>query len=231
MCGEGDNGRMPDRGVAAELRESRERIVLAREEERRALRRTLHDEVAPTVASLGLRAQTARALLARDQVDLAAVDHLLAAMVNEAASAATSLRTLSYDLRPPALDDRGLVAALSDRADDLRPITARFESHGDWGAPLSAALEVAVYRIVSSALANVAHHSGANAVSICLVRDATGVSLTVSDDGVGVADEVRAGVGMTVMRERAAELGGTCAITRREPAPGTVVRAWLPEAP
>ncbi|MGJ6979475.1 sensor histidine kinase [Aestuariimicrobium soli] len=207
---------------------SREGIVLAREEERRALRRRLHDDVAPTVASLGLRAQTVRALVADEQVDRSAVDALLMLMVAEAAQAATALRTLSYDLRPPALDDRGLLAALRDRADDLRPIAATFEAQGDWDAPLSAALEVAVYRIVSSALSNVAHHSGASRVDICLLRDATGVLVRVTDDGVGVADGVHAGVGLTVMRERAAELGGRCTVTRRPRQPGTVVQAWLP---
>ncbi|MGA4507509.1 sensor histidine kinase [Propionibacteriaceae bacterium G1746] len=218
---------MADLGVT-EVHESRERIVLAREEERRALRRTLHDDVAPTVAGLGLKAQTARALVAQQHLDRQAVDAILSAMVVEAAAAATLLRTLSYDLRPPALDDRGLLAALRDRTDDLRPIRARFETRGDWQAPLPAALEVAIYRIVSSALLNVAHHSGAGWVGICLARDATGVTLRVSDDGIGVADEVRAGVGLTVMRERAAELGGRCVVRRRNGKPGTTVQAWLP---
>ncbi len=227
--------------LTTELQRARERLVLAREEERRRLRRDLHDDLAPTLAALALTAATAGDLIAsapaRAEVLVTALRASLRATVGD-------VRRLAYDLRPPTLDELGLVAAIRERA-------AQYDGHHrlDDGAdlpdglrvaveapehlpPLPAAVEVAAYRIAQEALMNVARHARARG---CVIRLAPGVAdagarqllVEVTDDGVGVPEGHRAGVGLRSMRERAAELGGTCTIERLTPA-GTRVSARLP---
>ena len=139
------------------------------------------------------------------------------------------IRRLVYDLRPPALDDLGLLAALHQLAErygaeggQLRVLVETPEDLGH----LPAAVEVAVYRIAQEALTNVVRHARAKT---CVVRLAVkdDVTLDIFDDGVGIPAERSAGVGLFSIRERAAELGGTCVI---EPAPegGTRVSVGLP---
>jgi signal transduction histidine kinase len=213
--------------LSAELQRSRERIVLAREEERRELRRTLHDDIGPTIASIGLRAETVRRL-----ADLPAeadrMSTTLTSIGRDASLAAAALRELSYELRPPALDDRGLVLALQDRLAGFAPLEIRIETTGvHTGQELPAAVEVAAFRIALGALSNVARHAGAGTCWVRLIRSDRQLIIEVDDDGAGLPADFRAGVGVTSMRERAAELGGECRFDRR-PEGGTAVRARLP---
>jgi signal transduction histidine kinase len=220
-----------DESLSAELQRSRERIVLAREEERRELRRTLHDDIGPTIASIALRAETVRQLADRPQ-EREPMSNALDAIGHDATAAARALRLLSYELRPPALDDRGLVLALRDQAPSLAPLTVEVNTVGledperDAGN-LPAAVEVAAFRIVISALNNTAHHAGAVHSWVRLVREGGRLTVEIDDDGTGLPVDFRAGVGITAMRERAAELGGDCTHETR-PGGGTRVRARLP---
>jgi signal transduction histidine kinase len=200
--------------------------VSAREEERRRLRRDLHDELAPTLAALGLTAATARDRSIADPTTTALLNDLYAGL----RAAVGDIRRLVYELRPPALDELGLVAAVRERA--AQYTTA--EQHGfevrveapEVLPPLPAAVEVAAYRIVQEALMNVARHAHARTCAIRLALT-DGLRVEVSDDGLGLPPSYRAGVGLGSMRERAVELGGRCTIERLNGA-GTRVEAWLP---
>jgi len=99
--------------LTADLRLSRERLVLAREEERRRLRRDLHDDLAPTLASLGLTASTAADLITTNPEKAIL---LVKELQNEIRSTVGNIRRLVYDLRPPTLDELGLLAAVRERA-------------------------------------------------------------------------------------------------------------------
>lgn len=212
--------------LTADLQRSRERLVTAREEERRRLRRDLHDGLGPALASLTLKLDAARNLLARDPP---AADALLLELKAQTQAAIADIRRLVYALRPPALDDLGLVSALREQAaryggPGLRVVVEAPERL----PPLPAAVEVAAYRIALEALTNVAHHARARACHIRLdLADA--LCLEVTDDGVGLAPAYRAGVGMTSMRERAMELGGSWTVESM-PGAGTRVVARLPLA-
>jgi signal transduction histidine kinase len=214
-------------GLAADLQRSREGLVTAREEERRRLRRDLHDGLGPQLASLTMKAEAARDLLPTDP---AATDALLAEIVEQTQTSVADIRRLVYALRPPALDDLGLLAA-------LRAHAAQY-NHGalqvaivapEHLPPLPAAVEVAAYRIAQEALANVARHSNARTCSVRIRVDGDTLSVEVTDDGCGIPEGRKAGVGLTSMRERAAELGGALRIERL-PTGGTGVRARLPSA-
>jgi signal transduction histidine kinase len=212
--------------LAAQLQASREQLVTAREEERRRLRRDLHDGLGPSLGAVVLRIDTARNLAA-DRPDDA--DRLLRQARDEVAAALSDVRRLVHDLRPPALDDLGLTGAVRQQAGRVLPATVVVTVHADPGVEdLPAAVEVAAYRIASEALANVARHARAARVRIALGREADGaLTVTVTDDGVGIAPGAPAGVGLVSLRERAAELGGRCSVTC--PAGGgTVLRAVLP---
>lgn len=212
--------------LTADLQAARERLITAREEERRRLRRDLHDGLGPQLASLILTLTAAREYLTRDPV---AADTLLAELATHVQGAIADVRRLVYELRPPSLDDLGLAGALRDQA-------SRY-SHGGlevWvdapGAlrPLPAAVEVAAYRVCLEALTNVVRHAQAHKCVITLRQgEEHELHIEVSDDGVGMATGATMGVGLRSMRERAEELGGMCVI---EPAPssGTRVRLSLP---
>ncbi|HEU5100066.1 MAG TPA: GAF domain-containing sensor histidine kinase, partial [Roseiflexaceae bacterium] len=211
----------------ADLQRSRERLVTAREEERRRLRRDLHDGLGPALAAQTLKVGAARVLYGRDP---AAADRLLVELERDIAAALADIRRLVYNLRPPALDELGLCAAIrecaaqyhANGASDLRVTVEAPERLPN----LPAAVEVAAYRITQEALANVVRHAGARS---CRIRITYGelLNLEIADDGAGLPAARRIGVGLTSMRERAEELGGTCTI---EPAlgGGTLVCARLP---
>ena len=130
--------------------------------------------------------------------------------------------------RPADLDDLGLEAAVRQQAERLRPELA-VTVHAEALAGLPAAVEVAAYRTVAEALTNVVKHAGASSATVSMLRTSAALSVEVSDDGRGIADDVTAGVGLLSMRERAEELGGQCQVSC--PAGGgTTVHAWLPFA-
>ena len=214
--------------LTEELQASRERLVTAVEDERRRLRNELHDGLGPTLAAVASRIDTAR-LVAPDQPDEA--DRVLGQARSELTGMLAEVRRLVYGLRPPALDDIGLVGAIRQQVDALQApgLDVRVEAVTDLD-DLPAAVEVAALRIVSESLANVVRHARATHGTVTLSRsDRTSLVVTVTDDGVGIAPDVAAGVGLVSLRERAAELGGRCTVTMA-PAGGTVVRAELPLA-
>jgi signal transduction histidine kinase len=212
--------------LAARLQASREQLVAAREEERRRLRRDLHDGLGPSLGAVVLRIDTARNLVSSDPAE---ADRLLRWARTDVAAALADVRRLVHDLRPPALDDLGLVGAVRQQAERLLAPRGTAEvTAGPGTDDLPAAVEVAAYRIASEALANVAKHASARSCRVDLARQPDGaLVVTVSDDGRGIAPGAPAGVGLVSLRERAAELGGRCTVEC--PATGgTVVRAVLP---
>ena len=225
----GLRGRLQEAFVpeAAELQRARERLVAAREEERRRLRRDLHDGLGPALAGAALKVEAAENLLASDP---RAAGKLLADARGQMQAAVADVRRLVYGLRPPALDELGLVGAIREQADR---IGADGRLQVDVSAPpdlngLPAAVEVAAYRIAVEAMTNVARHAGADT---CTIRLAVGreLELEIVDDGHGLREGYRAGVGIASMRERAEELGGSCNL--EAPASGTRVLAHLPLRP
>lgn len=215
--------------LTADLQRSRERLVLAREEERRRLRRDLHDGLGPQLAGLALKLETLRNRLNGDPL----ADSILADLAKRTQDATADVRRLVYELRPPTLDEFGLVMALREGATQFLQqggdgLNIAFDAPENL-PPLPAAVEVAVYRITQEALTNVIRHANA---STCLVRlsldeSAGFLCLEVQDDGKGLLLKRRAGVGLNSMRERAEELGGTFTITST-PTGGTCLTAQLP---
>jgi signal transduction histidine kinase len=219
------------------LARSREQLVGAREEERRRLRRDLHDGLGPALAAIGMRAEASAAVLDDDP---ATARRQLDALSSEVREALADVRRLVDGLRPPALDELGLAGAIGHQA--ARLDGGSMPDAGSTGDPgraaihvecepaplpeLPAAVEVAAYRIAVEAMTNAVRHAGASA---CLVRLQAGSQLTVevTDDGRGLPDVPRPGTGLESMRERAAEVGGEVAVERR-PEGGTRVLARLP---
>ncbi|MEV0614556.1 sensor histidine kinase [Nonomuraea sp. NPDC050404] len=205
--------------MAADLQRSRERILTAREEERRRLRRDLHDGLGQTLSAMAMTINMARLSL-KNSPD--AADELLRELHAGMSAVTSDVRELVYGLRPPALDDLGLARAVQDLAG--QSIEVRVE--GDL-EDLPAAVEVAVYRIVQESLTNIRRHAEASRAMVVLERERAVLRVLVEDDGKGLPESHRAGVGLGSMRERAAELGGICVVTGR-PGAGTRVEAMLP---
>lgn len=195
--------------ASAELQSSRERLVAAREEERRRLRRELHDGLGPTLTGIAFTADAAANLL---DGDADTTRELLTSLRRETRTALSDVRRLVDDLRPPALDELGLVGALQQRADALswRADGAAIRVRVDVPAQvpeLPAAVEVATYRVATEALTNVVRHSRATRAVIAL-SCTDGLELSVTDDG-GQGEPWTPGLGLQAMRERVAELGGS----------------------
>jgi signal transduction histidine kinase len=211
--------------LTSDLQHSRERLVAAREEERRRIRRDLHDGLGPALASLAMQADSARDWIRSDPDRIEAT---LTDVTAKAQAALQDIRRLVYDLRPPALDELGLIGALRQTAANM-PDGLRIEVDAPESLPpLSAAVEVAAYRIAQEALNNVINHAHARSCTVSLSIQ-NELRLEISDDGMGLESGTRAGVGLISMRERAAELGGRCVIESRQEG-GTRVLASLPLA-
>jgi len=218
------------RRLADDLQRSREELVKSREEERRRLRRDLHDDLGPQLASLKLNLDVARNLVSRDPN---AAEALLLDLRSQSQSAIADIRRLVFDLRPPALDELGLVGAIQEYTrqiasqDGTQPgLQIRLNSPKDL-PPLPAAVEVAAYRITLEALANFVRHSQGSNSQVTIMKASNELQVEVCDDGLGLPQEVQPGVGLSSMRERAAELGGACVIETL-PGGGTRVLARLP---
>ena len=210
--------------LVADVEQSRERIVTAREEERRRLRRDLHDGLGPQLASLTLKVDAARDEIAYDP---AAATAMLNELKGDLQAAITDVRRVVYALRPPALDELGLIGAVRVQLGqfvhgDLR-ITV--DAADDLPA-LSAAVEVAAYHIILEAVTNVHRHARARSCAVRMAADEL-LEIDIVDDGQGLPQQVEMGVGLIAMQERAREVGGTCSITQGTPH-GTVVRVALP---
>lgn len=192
--------------LTADLVASRQRIVEAREEERRRLRRDLHDGLGPLLTSVGLNLDAARSRLAAGNGDTLT---LLARAKDASSQAIADLRTVVYSLRPPALDDLGVVGAITahlHRMEQTGTIDIEVENHGLPALP--AAVEVALFRIAVEGVTNVVRHSEANCCRVRLGAADTSAYVEVVDDGVSDVAWTP-GVGIVAMRERASELGGT----------------------
>ncbi len=227
--------------LTADLQNSRERLVSTREEERRRLRRDLHDGIGPTLTGLALQLNAARKLVGSKPED---AEESLARIEQRTEETIAEMRRLIYGLRPPALDDLGLIPSIYQQAQNQGMVELSTGTETDERLehrtvfsmnapeklpPLPAAVEVACYRIVQEALTNVARHAHARTCHVRLLVDwGSGVlEVEITDDGVGISGGRVAGVGLSSMRERAEELGGTLTVERR-PEGGTRVLARLP---
>ncbi len=210
------------REEARQLRAARLAAASAREDERRRLRRELHDGVGPLLATQLLTVDTLR--VGGDRPEL------LTHLESQARSAIAEVRRVAHDIRPSALDVGGLPAALAAEADRLRRsgLPVELAVHLE-DADLPAATETALLRIAQEALANVVRHAGASTVRVSLCGDGATVELVVDDDGRGPGGgpDSGTGLGTASMRERAGELGGEVHIGS-SPARGTRVHARIP---
>jgi signal transduction histidine kinase len=206
------------------LQAARETLVLAREEERRRLRRDLHDDLAPALVALGFRAASASALLERDP---GRAREIVDTLQGGIASAVERVREIAYDLRPPVLDDLGLMAALHDRLDTEAPGEPHVEVRGALDETIiPAAVQLAALRIAQEAVSNARRHAGARLCRVDLIEEDRQLVVRVADDGHGVAADARRGLGSRSIEERAAELGGNVAVVTGPS--GTTVTARLP---
>ena len=215
--------------MSRDLQESREAVVAAVEEERRRLRRDLHDGLGPTLSGVAFATDAARNQL---RTDPDRAEELLVGLRTDTAAAIAEIRRLVEGLRPPALDQLGLVGAIRQHVATLHsssgtPLAVTVDVDAPLPA-LSAATEVAAYRIVVEALTNAARHAGASAAGVELRVHADRLALAVRDDGRSSA-EWTPGVGITSMHERARQVGGT--LRTSTTGSGGLVEASLPLGP
>jgi signal transduction histidine kinase len=218
--------------LTEDLRRSREQLRTALEEERRRIRRDLHDGLGPSLATVVVGLEEARN---RYSLDPRAADALLEDLKQQTQAAITDIRALVYDLRPAALDELGLVQAirelalrLAGRADRSGGLAVAVDAPD--GMPfLPAAVEVAAFRVVQEALTNVVKHARA---SNCRIRVSVDDELVVevSDNGVGIPRGYHPGVGIRSMRERATELGGSLTVSSQSSGTQVAVRFPLERA-
>jgi signal transduction histidine kinase len=216
--------------LTRDLQRSREHLVTAREEERRRLRRDLHDGLGPMLSAVMLKVGLVRALYRRDS---ATTDTLLNQIESEIELVIGDIRRLVYNLRPPALDELGLAGAIRDYATRLGGDAQHPSLKVTVEAPTSllalpAAVEVAAYRIVQEAVTNVIRHAHAHTCQVRLQADTT-LQIEVQDDGKGFEEAHPTGVGLASMRERAEELGGTFTVKEAQPC-GIQIIARIPLA-
>jgi signal transduction histidine kinase len=218
--------------LTADLRRSREELVATREEERRRLRRDLHDELGPALAGSMIKLGAARSLMAADP---ARAGELLDGLEGDVRAMIDEIRRIAHNLRPPALDELGLAGVLRQQIEtfDGGPAERRLRvslEAPDELPPLPAAVEVAGLRIALEGLTNAARHSGARRAKISLAMEDDWLVVAVADDGIGIPEHAVPGFGLASMRERADELGGSLRL-RTADAGGTIVEARLPVAP
>lgn len=215
-------------GAAAllhDLQHSRESLVAAREEERRRLRRDLHDGAGPRLAAMAMRLDAMTSRLARLDEDLAAQAGQLGAQLRETIA---ELRRVVENLRPPALDDLGLAGALRQLVEPYASAVTLAVS-GEL-PPLAAAAEVAAYRIAAEAVTNALRHARCATCDLRIRAEDGWLVVEVTDDGIGISADTVPGVGLRSIRDRASEVGGRLEVSDADGG-GTVVRARLPLAP
>lgn len=208
--------------LSADLQRSREHLVAAREEERRRLRRDLHDGLGPALAGVALQLDGLHRRVNGDDA-LAARTQDLSERVR---SAVKEVRRIIDGLRPATLDELGLAEALRRMGLDGHEARVSVDV-ADALPPLPAAVEVAVYRIVAEGVTNALRHSHASTIRVDVRMDGTAVQVQIRDDGEGFETTVPEGVGLASMHERAAEVGGSVEI-RSSRGEGTLLLARLP---
>ena len=209
--------------LSSELRRAHTRLVNTREEERRRLRRDLHDGLGPQLASQTLALDAARRLVTSDP---AAAERLLVDLREQTQTAVGEIRRLVYGLRPPVLDDRGLAAALREELARFQRDGLRLEITCPQDLPvLPAAVDLALYRIALEAVTNVIRHARATQCEVSLCLEPGSIVLRIRDDGGGIPPDAVPGVGFRSMQERARELGGTVGFASDS---HTTVKACLP---
>ncbi len=218
------------------LRQAQERLVVSREEERKRLRRDLHDGLGPSLAALGMEVDGLRnrmPALRPEQTDTE-----LLALRQGIQRTVLEVRRVVEGLRPPALDELGLDGAVHQLARRLatparptsapgRPLTIDATVQLDGLPELPAATEVAAFRIIQEALTNAIRHANASHVLSSITVEDDELIVRVRDDGHGLAGSREEGVGLSAMRERAEELGGSFDM-RAEPSVGTTIEARIP---
>ncbi len=216
--------------LTSRLQRSLQRAVTVREEERRRLRRDIHDGLGPALAATGFQLEVARRMLA-DHPETASA--ILEDLCRSQRVVVHDVAGLVDGLRPPVLDQLGLLGALRAHAETVSGDAAKgpallvtVDGAGDV-EPLPAAVEVAAYRVVLEALTNVVRHASASESEVRIWREDDSLVVQVDDNGRGLPKVYRAGVGLSSMRERAIELGGSCTIVRL-PDGGSRVRAEFP---
>jgi two-component system, NarL family, sensor kinase len=206
--------------ASQQLQASRAALVTAREEERRRIRRDLHDGLGPSLASMKLQlAAVARVL----DADPGRAAGLLKEVRDGMDETTADIRRLVYGLRPPLIDELGLIAALRNHPSSHLGMAITVEP--DYVPDLPAAVEVALYRIASEAIHNAVRHSGGQRCAVTIEVTAGEVHMRIRDDGRGLPEPLIGGVGVSAMRERAAELGGIVELSRDR---GTTVTTVVP---
>jgi signal transduction histidine kinase len=223
-----------------QLMHSRAQIVSEREEERRRIRRDLHDELGPILASQSLKLVAAsRMVEAAPEQAKAMLDEL----AQQSQQTVVEIRRLVHGLRPPALDQLGLIEAIRDFGRSSgepngHSMVVEISQPAEGLPELPAAVGVHAYRIVLEALANATRHGHARLCTVKFYLEpgaAPGahpavLGIQICDDGRGLPEHYRAGVGLRSMRERAEEIGGTFKIEPARPR-GTTVTVRLPLSP
>lgn len=228
--------------LAGDLQDTREKLIFAREEERRAMRKNLHDDIAPRLAAMRL---TSSLVVDWIRKDPAKAIEIVNKFKQDIGDTVNEIRGIVYDLRPSALDELGLSGAIRQRIEQIRhmqqvkhivqPASLEVDLEAPEHLPfLPAAVEVGAYRIVTEALVNVAKHAGATRCRIQIMLDSVEqkMVLEIADNGVGLeagrlSREEPGGLGLHSIRERAEELGGSCDIGPAVTG-GTRVTACLP---
>jgi len=223
--------------LTGDLQRSRQNMVTAREEERHRLRRDLHDGIGPTMAGLTLKLDAARDLVSSNlesanKEELEEVMQLLGELKTQTQDTVQTIRHIVHTLRPPSLDVLGLIPALQAHFSQVatpRSLNIQMTTAPESFPPLSAAVEVAAYRIILEAVTNVINHAQAENCEISLNLENGNLKMNIRDDGIGLPKERKHGIGLDSMRERAEELGGWFELSSS--LQGTHVCAKIPVAP
>jgi two-component system sensor histidine kinase UhpB len=214
------------RRLEAERRRSSSAALQAQEEERARVARDLHDQVNQSLTGVLLRLEAARAAATPElETEIAETSALAHQAMDE-------LLTVARQLRPTALDDLGLKAAIAGQVEQLsrNGVEVSFDSEGELG-DLDPDSQLVIYRVSQEAVGNAIRHSGGGRIEVRLRRQTGRVVLAVSDDGRGFSfDEANTGLGLGGMRERALLVGGELEIESR-PGRGTSVRLTVPDRP
>jgi two-component system, NarL family, sensor kinase len=209
--------------ASEQVQASRAALVTAREEERRRVRRDLHDGLGPSLASMKLQLTAVARLL---EADPGRAADLLDEVRDNMDETTADIRRLVYGLRPPLIDELGLITALRNHPSAHSGMSITVEP--DVLPDLPAAVEVALYRIASEAIHNAVRHSGGQRCSVTIETAADEVHMRISDDGRGLPEPLVSGVGIAAIRERAAELGGSVELASHA---GTTVTTVVPLRP